>query len=80
MNPHQIKFTAEYRKDTNQIDNGCSGCLFDKELGSVCMQVEEIAKLRGLPNCDYPSSNGKRVIYVAAEVDERQIELLGEEV
>jgi hypothetical protein len=76
MNPRQIKFTAEYRKDTNQIDAGCAGCMFDKEPGSVCHEVAAVTAQRGLPNCENATVDGKRVIYVAVEVDERQMDLI----
>jgi hypothetical protein len=72
MNIYEIKFTA---KEMPMRDT-CKGCLFEPERSAICYQAVEAAKLRDLPDCEYPTANGKRIIYVAMPVDERQIDLL----
>lgn len=79
MTSQQIKFTAAERVQSDILKNGCSGCMFDGEPSFICKEVEVVANLRGLPNCDFPTPTGKRIIYVAAvPVDERQMNLLEE--
>jgi hypothetical protein len=72
----EIKFTAEERAQSDILKKGCSGCMFDGSPSLVCKEVEVVAKLRGLPDCDYPTPTGKRIIYIAVDVDERQMDLL----
>lgn len=72
MNISELKFTA---KEMPMRDT-CKGCLFEPERSSTCYQAAEAAKLRNLPDCEYPTATGKRIIYVAMPVDERQLDLL----
>ena len=76
MNLHQSKFTAVERA---MIANPCSGCMFDSEKVAICKDASVLAISRGFPDCDHVTTEGKRIIYVST-ADERQIELLGEEV
>ncbi len=54
----------------------CKGCLFEPERSAICYQASEAAKIRGLPDYEYPKATGKRIIYVSVQVDERQLDLL----
>lgn len=72
MNISEIKFTA---KEMPMLYT-CKGCLFDPERSAICYQAADVAKLRGIPDCEYPTATGKRIIYVAMQVDERQLDLL----
>ncbi len=75
MNIADLKFTA---KEMPMRDT-CKGCLFEPERSAICYQAADAAKVRGLPDCEYPTANGKRIIYVALDVDARQMELIGGE-
>jgi hypothetical protein len=72
MNISEIKFTA---KEMPMRDT-CAGCLFEPERSAICYQAADAAKLRGLPDCEYPTATGKRIIYVKTLIDERQLYLL----
>lgn len=71
MIPSEMHFTAiEVR------GKGCRSCIFEHERVSVCRAVEQMARLAGLPNCEYPTRPGHSVIYVVPETDPRQQSLL----
>jgi hypothetical protein len=63
LDPQAIQFRAEPRK-------GCAGCLFDHQWSGVCRQAGEVAARAGIPDC------AQGFIYVAAEVDPRQVDFL----
>ncbi|HEY0062482.1 MAG TPA: hypothetical protein VGC21_10195 [Telluria sp.] len=54
----------------------CKGCMFDLERFSVCARVAEIAKEKGLPDCEDCSHAGTNYIYVLDDSDPRQIPLI----
>lgn len=72
MNLAQIRFTAK-----PAVDRDCTGCLFDGCKSIVCYGAAEIAKGRGLPDCD--AGPGMGYVYVKDETDPRQMDLLAEE-
>lgn len=72
MNISELKFTA---KEMPMRDT-CKGCIFEPERSAICYQAADAAKVRVLPDCEYPTASGKRIIYVAVAVDERQMDLL----
>lgn len=63
LDPAQMRFTARPAKS-------CRGCVFDGQRASVCRQASSLAVLAELPDCD------QGVIYVALEIDPRQIEIV----
>lgn len=82
MDPTRILFAEQLRALVEDDDNrglNCRGCLFDKQRASVCWAASEVAKQRGLRNCDAVDQFGDVVIYVAAEVDPRQMKLIGDD-
>ena len=53
----------------------CSGCLFEHERAKVCHEVTAKARLASLPDCDDLSPNGNYIIYIAKDLDSRQVDL-----
>lgn len=53
----------------------CSGCLFEHERAKVCMEMTEKARLASLPDCDDLSPSGNYIIYIAKDLDSRQVDL-----
>jgi hypothetical protein len=64
MSPTEIKFKAIPAKS-------CRGCLCQDEKSETCRNMAHEARARGLPDCD----DAKGYIYVADEVDPRQMTL-----
>lgn len=72
MSASTIRFTA---KEVEPRD-GCKGCIFEPEHSRVCHEAVIIAKALDLPDCEYPSKTGQRVIYVRDKIsDPRQIRI-----
>lgn len=63
LDPTSMQYRAEPARS-------CARCLFDRQWSTVCDRAIESAKRAGLPDC------ARGFIYVAAEVDTRQFELL----
>lgn len=63
LEPEELQFTTKPAKS-------CRGCLFDGQRSAVCNRATEAAGRAELANCE---TDG--VIYVAQEVDARQMEL-----
>lgn len=62
LDPAVIEFRAQHSPKS------CAGCLFAGQWARVCNRAAELARLRGVPDCD------SGVIYVAVERDPRQME------
>lgn len=69
MSPAETHFTAREMP----LRDDCRGCLFEPEHSRVCRLAVVIAQSRGLPDCEYPTASGKRVIYVLDASDARQV-------
>ena len=79
MDPARIQFREQVRPLVDDDDNrglNCRGCLFYRQPARVCRAVEDEAKKRGLRDCDAVDQFGDVVIYVAADVDPRQMDLI----
>lgn len=74
MNPAEIRFAAQPKRvhRFDDEDEGCRGCLFERERSKVCFAACAEAIKRGLPDCD------TGFIFVRVEVDPRQQDLFGE--
>lgn len=55
--------------------DSCDGCLFLGQRNAVCKEANTIATAAGGIDCDGSMPNGQPVIYVACEVDPRQLEI-----
>lgn len=53
----------------------CQGCLFEHERAKVCHEVTAMARAASLPDCDDLSPSGNYIIYIAKEIDPRQVDL-----
>ena len=76
LDPRRIQFAAQRQHKVNVLDeedNGCRGCLFERERHSVCVVAGEEAKKRSLFDCE-----NDHVIYVAVKIDPRQQDLFKE--
>jgi hypothetical protein len=71
INPDAIRFGAA----PAPVFADCEGCLFLGQRSSVCERASEIAREAGGIDCDDCMPNGRGVIYVACEVDPRQLEI-----
>lgn len=81
MDPTRIQFAQQTRRlveDEELLGLNCRGCLFDRQPARVCRAVEAEAAKRGLRDCDAVDQFGDVVIYVATDVDPRQMDLIGE--
>jgi hypothetical protein len=70
--PRTIQFAAKRQHKVNVLDeedDGCRGCLFERDRASVCRIAGEEARARRLPDCD------DGWVYVAVKVDPRQQDL-----
>ena len=79
MDPTRIQFREQVRPLVEDEDNGglnCRGCLFHRQPARVCRAAEAEARKRGLRDCDAEDQFGEVVIYVAADVDPRQMDLI----
>lgn len=63
LDPATLQFTT-------RPANSCRGCIFDGQWWSVCKEAGEVAQRAGMPECE---AGG--VIYVAREVDPRQLNI-----
>ena len=72
IDPDAIRFRAS----NAPVFGDCSGCIFMGQLTSVCNRASEIAREAGGFDCDEKFPNGRAVIYVAFEVDPRQLEIV----
>jgi hypothetical protein len=81
LNPARIQFTQLERPLREDDDNrglNCHGCLFHRQPAAVCTKACAEAVRRGLRDCDAVDQFGEVVIYVATDVDPRQMDLIGE--
>jgi hypothetical protein len=71
IDPTRIIFAAQPKRVNrfDEEDDGCRGCLFEKERASVCHVAEAEAKKRGLPSCE------DNRIYIAVKIDPRQVDM-----
>lgn len=53
----------------------CAGCLFENERAKVCVEMTEKARLAQIPDCDDLSPSGNYIIYIAKDLDLRQVDL-----
>lgn len=82
LDPARIQFKQLERPLVDDEDNrglNCRGCLFDRQPAHVCRSAEAEAAKRGLRDCDAVDQFGDVVIYVATDVDPRQMDLIGEQ-
>jgi hypothetical protein len=81
MDPTRIQFQQQarpLREDDDCQGINCHGCLFDRQPARVCVTAAAEALKRGLRDCDAVDQFGEVVIYVATDVDPRQLDLIGE--
>lgn len=79
MDPARIQFRQQERRLVDDDDNrglNCHGCLFNRQPARVCRAAAAEAAKRGLRDCDAVDQFGEVVIYVAADVDPRQMDLM----
>ena len=77
----RVQFRQEERPLIEDDDNrglNCHGCLFHRQPARVCVAAAAEAVKRGLRDCDAVDQFGDVVIYVATDVDPRQMDLIGE--
>jgi hypothetical protein len=81
MDPTRMQFTQQERPLREDDDNrglNCHGCLFNRQPARVCRAATAEAMKRGLRDCDAVDQFGEVVIYVATDVDPRQMDLIGD--
>jgi len=81
IDPARIQFQQQERRLLEDEDNrglNCHGCLFHRQPARVCIQAAAEAAKRGLRDCDAVDQFGEVVIYVATDIDPRQMDLIGE--
>lgn len=81
MDPTRMQFAQQERALREDDDNrglNCYGCLFHRQPARVCVQAAAEAMKRGLRDCDAVDQFGEVVIYVATDVDPRQLDLIGD--
>jgi hypothetical protein len=81
MDPTRIQFRQQARPLLEDDDNrgiNCHGCLFHRQLARVCRTAAAEAMKRGLRDCDAVDQFGEVVIYLATDVDPRQMDLIGD--
>ena len=66
-----IQFTA---KEVGKKQS-CSGCLFEHERAKICHEVTAQARLAQIQDCDDLSPSGNFIIYIAKDLDSRQVDL-----
>lgn len=76
MDVDRIQFKAE-AATSDDPDEACEGCIFANQRMTVCHRAAELAKLRGLPDCEDKNANGQTHIYVRTKIDPRQMDLIG---
>lgn len=82
MDPARMQFRQEERPLREDDDNrglNCQGCLFNRQPAAVCRAATVEAMKRGLRDCDAVDQFGEVVIYVATDIDPRQMNLIGDE-
>lgn len=83
IDPAKTQFDQQTRRLVDDDDNrglNCRGCLFHRQPARVCMAAAAEAMKRGLRDCDAVDQFGDVVIYVATDVDPRQMDLIGERI
>jgi hypothetical protein len=81
MDPARIQFGQQERPLIEDDDNrglNCHGCMFNRQPARVCRAAAAEAMKRGLRDCDAVDQFGDVVIYVATDVDPRQMDLIGD--
>lgn len=81
MDPTRIQFGQQerpLREDDENRGLNCHGCLFNRQPARVCISAAAEAVRRGLRDCDAADQFGEVVIYIATDVDPRQLDLIGE--
>lgn len=68
----------QYRaKLASTSKGGCAGCLFKGQAAAICGEAGRLAKLAGMPDCEEKDSEtGRTFIYVALELDPRQLDVV----
>lgn len=82
IDPSRIQFQQQARPLREDHDNrglNCHGCLFSRQPARVCTEAATEAVKRGLRDCDAVDQFGEVVIYVASDIDPRQMDLIGDE-
>lgn len=54
----------------------CLGCVFLSQRAKVCMAAAEMAKAAGGFDCDELLPDGRKLVYVLARVDARQVDFV----
>jgi len=81
MDPTRMQFRQQVRQLLEDDDNrgvNCHGCLFHRQPSRVCVSASTEAIKRGLRDCDAVDQFGEVVIYLATDVDPRQMNLIGD--
>jgi hypothetical protein len=67
-----------YRAKLASASKGaCAGCLFRGQAAAICGEAGQLAQRAGLPDCEATDpETGRTFIYVALEVDPRQLEVV----
>ena len=81
MNPARMQFRQQERPLIEDDDNrglNCHGCVFHRQPARVCIEAAAEAVRRGLRDCDSVDQFGEVVIYLATDVDPRQMDLIGD--
>lgn len=61
-------------------ERACQGCLFKGQKSKVCVQAGQLARLAAFQDCEERDvATGKTFIYVAVELDPRQVIIEGAE-
>lgn len=82
LDPARMQFTQQTRRLVDDEDNrslNCRGCLFHRQPYAVCARANVEAKKRGLRDCDAVDQFGEVAIYVATDIDPRQMDLIGDQ-
>jgi hypothetical protein len=82
LDPARTQFHQQERRLIEDDDNrglNCYGCLFNRQPARVCRAAAAEAMKRGLRDCDAVDQFGEVVIYVASDIDPRQMDLIGDE-
>lgn len=81
IDPARTQFRQQERRLIEDDDNrglNCQGCLFHRQPARVCAAAAAEAVRRGMRDCDAVDQFGEVVIYVATDVDPRQMDLIGD--
>lgn len=74
----QFEAVRVQRNDDDEDADDCMGCMFARQRFAVCTRALELAKLRGVPDCEEPPPGGRLYTYVykRTPIDPRQMSFL----